>query len=303
MKKKILIISLVIIIIIAGIIAVLANQKEKTENKNLKVVTSFYPIYIMTANIMQNVPNVELVNMTESNTGCLHNYTISTSDMKKIENANIYIQNGLELENFTDRIISSYPNLKVINSSVNVSEKIEFENEYGDEIEVNPHIWTNIQNYIIQVETICEKLCEYDSKNAKLYKENCTNYIQKLSAEKQKYKTELKGLEGKGVLCLNEGLEYVLEELNMDLATVETDHEESSISAETLKEIITYMKDENVKIITIDKDDNTKNAETLAKETGAKIYVIDSGLTGELELDAYINILDTNFSVLKSMIN
>ena len=30
------------------------------------------------------------------------------------------------------------------------------------------------------------------------------------------------------------------------------------------------MKNENIKIIVVDKDDNIKNAETLANETGAK---------------------------------
>lgn len=302
LKKKIFIISL-IIVIIGLVIAFLGNQKEKSKNENLKIVTSFYPIYIMAVNITQNVPNVELANMTEANTGCLHNYTLSTSDMKKIENADIYIQNGLELENFANKIVSTYPNLKVIDSSINIEDKIIYEADGINETEINPHIWTNIQNYIIQVETICQKLCEYDSKNAKLYKENCTNYIQKLNLEKQKYETEFQNLEGKGVLCLNEGLEYLLDEFKMDLSTVETDHEESSLSAETLKDIITYMKDENIKIITIDKDDNTKNAETLANETGAKIYVIDSGLTGELNINAYLDMLEANFLVLKSMIN
>ena len=62
------------------------NKKEVVEDDNLKIVTSFYPIYIMTANITRDIPDVELLNMSEANVGCLHDYTISTTDMKKIEN-------------------------------------------------------------------------------------------------------------------------------------------------------------------------------------------------------------------------
>ena len=295
MSKKILIVILIIIFAIGLAVWSLSNKKEVVEDENLKIVTSFYPIYIMTANITQNVPGVEVVNMTESNVGCLHDYTISTTDMKKVEKADIYIQSGLGLESFMNKIISAYPKLNVIDSSMNISNRIQDENE------INPHIWTSLENYIKQVETICQKLCEYDNKNAEIYKANCETYLQKINQEKQKYETELQKLNGAKVICLNEGLEYLLKELKMQVTQVETNHEESTMSAETLKNLIEKMKNENIKIIVVDKDDNIKNAETLANETGAKIYKLDSGLTGEINDNAYIDKLEANFLVLDTM--
>ena len=292
MKKKVFIIILIIVVAIGIAIWATTKKYEKVENNNLKIVTSFYPIYIITANIIQNTPDVELVNMTEVNVGCLHDYTISTTDMKKIEKADIYIQNGLGLESFMDKIILAYPELKVIDSSTNISNKIE----------TNPHIWTSIENYIKQVETICQKLCEYDNKNAETYKANCENYLQKINQEKQKYENQLQKINGKKAICLNEGLEYLLKELKMQVTQVETNHEESSMSAETLKNLIEKMKSENIQIIVVDKDDNIKNAEALANETGAKIYKLDSGLTGETNNNVYIDKLEANFLVLESMI-
>lgn len=295
MNKKIIVIILLVAIAIGIAITASSNKKDNVENNNTKIVTSFYPIYVITANLTQNVPDVEVVNMTETNVGCLHDYTISTSDMKKIENADIYIQNGLGLEVFMDKIVSTYPKLKVIDSSINILNKIE------DEHETNPHIWTSIENYIKQIETISKKLSQYDEKNAVAYNENCTKYIQKINEQKQKYESKLQNLNGKKAICLNEGLEYLLKELKMNVTSVETNHEESTMSAEMLKNLITKMKNENIQIIVVDKDDNIKNAETLANETGAKIYKLDSSLTGELSVDAYINILEANFLVLSSM--
>lgn len=295
MRKKILIIILIIIVAIGIAVWATTRKHQKIEDDNLKIVTSFYPIYIMTANITQNVPDIELVNMTEANVGCLHDYTISTTDMKKIEKADIYIQNGLGLESFMNKIISAYPELKVIDSSIDISNKIQDENE------TNPHIWTSLENYTKQVETICQKLCVYDNKNAEAYKTNCENYLRKINEEKQKYETELQKLNGAKAICLNEGLEYLLKELKMQVTQVETNHEESTMSAETLKNLIEKMKNENIKIIVVDKDDNIKNAETLANETGAKIYKLDSGLTGEINNNAYIDKVEANFLVLESM--
>ena len=122
-----------------------------------------------------------------------------------------------------------------------------------------------------------------------------------LEQEKQKYENQLQKLNGAKAICLNEGLEYLLQELKMQVTQVETNHEESTMSAETLKNLIEKMKNENIKIIVVDKDDNIKNAETLANETGAKIYKLDSGLTGETNNNAYIDKLEANFLVLESM--
>lgn len=295
MRKKILIVILIIVVAIVMAVWATTRKHEKIEEDNLKIVTSFYPIYIMTANITQNVPDVELVNMTEANVGCLHDYTISTTDMKKIEKADIYIQNGLGLEGFMDKIISAYPELKVIDSSNDISNKIQDE--------INPHIWTSLENYIKQAETICQKLCVYDNKNAEAYKTNCENYLRKINEEKQKYETELQKLNGEKAICLNEGLEYLLKEIKMQVTQVETNHEESTMSAETLKNLIEKMKNEKIQVIVVDKDDNIKNAETLANETGAKIYKLDSGLTGETNNNAYIDKLEANFLVLDTMKN
>lgn len=297
MRKKILIIILIIIVAIGIAVWATTRKHQKIEDDNLKIVTSFYPIYIMTANITQNVPDIELVNMTEANVGCLHDYTISTTDMKKIEKADIYIQNGLGLESFMNKIISAYPELKVIDSSIDISNKIQDENE------TNPHIWTSLENYIKQAETICQKLCVYDNKNAEAYKTNCENYLRKINEEKQKYETELQKLNGEKAICLNEGLEYLLKELKMQVTQVETNHEESTMSVETLKNLIEKMKNEKIQVIVVDKDDNIKNAETLANETGAKIYKLDSGLIGETNNNAYIDKLEANFLVLDTMKN
>ena len=86
MKKSItLVLSAVIIILM--IFALSRFTVQNNENQSYKIVTSFYPIYIMTLNITDGAQNVELINMTEQNTGCIHDYTLSTNDMKKIDPA------------------------------------------------------------------------------------------------------------------------------------------------------------------------------------------------------------------------
>ena len=112
MKRKWWIFAIAIIliaIVVVGIANSITSNKdnEQTQTEKFKIVTSFYPIYGMVANLTQNAQNVELTNMTETNVGCLHDYTLTTADMKKIEDADALIQNGLGLEEFVDKIIQN----------------------------------------------------------------------------------------------------------------------------------------------------------------------------------------------------
>ncbi len=297
MNKKWIILILVLAILVLAIGIIYANNTKTSgeESNDFKIVTTFYPIYIMTANITEGAQNIQLVNMTDVNVGCLHDYTLSTADMKKIEKANVIIQNGLGLENFMDKVLNTYFDIKIIDSSKSITNKIE------DIGEINPHIWTSIENYILQVEEIANQLSEMNPENASIYESNKENYIKKLQALKLKYNTDLTNINGKRAICLNEAICYLAKEVGLEITSVKTDHEESSLSAETMKELINKMTTQDIKIILVDNEDNKKSAETIANETGAKILTLKSGLTGNMDIDAYIKAMEDNLEQLKQI--
>ena len=289
--KYIIVFAIILIIIIALIVLnINKRNKENVNDAKTKIVTSFYPMYIIAENLLEGTKNIELVNMADVNVGCLHDYTLTTEDMKKVENADFFIINGLGMEKFLDKVINTNSNMYIIDSSQNIQNLIKDE----DENETNPHIWTSIDNYISQVKNISKELQNKDTLNAQIYKENEEKYVDKLENLKEEYLKTLKNLEGQKAIILNEAFEYLAQEIKLDYTTVKADHEESTLSAEVLKNIIDKVKKENIKIIIIDKNDNTSNAETIANETGAEIYKLNSGLTGSLDKDAYIKAMEEN---------
>lgn len=297
MERKKLVIILIIIICIIGIVSLIVwknlNKSETQNDNTTKIVTSFYPMYIIAENITDGAENIELENMADVNVGCLHDYTLTTEDMKKLENADIFIINGLGMESFIDKALSSNQEMQIIDSSTNI------QNLISDEDEINAHLWTSIENYITQVENLAEGLKANNPENAEIYEKNANQYIEKLEQLRERYLSELEGLKGKKAICLNEAFEYMGQELGLEMTTVETDHEESTMSAEMLRSIIDEAKAENIEMIIIDKNDNKANAETIANETGATIYELNSGLSGNMDKDAYINAMEENLQLLK----
>lgn len=291
-KYGIIIGVVILIIVLLVILNINKRNKASMDDGITKIVTSFYPMYIIAENITDGANNTELENMADVNVGCLHDYTLTTEDMKKIEKADIFIINGLGMENFIKKAMESNDKMTVIDSSKDITNVIK------DDEETNAHIWTNIDNYILQVKNISEQLIKLDNKNAEIYKKNTDAYVKELEELKDTYLDNLKELKGKKAISLNEAFDYLGQELGMEMTTIETDHEESTMSAEMLKTIIDKVKQEKIEIIIIDKDDNESNAKAIADETGAKIFKLNSGLKGSIEKNAYIEQVKENMQIL-----
>ena len=294
MKKRNLIIIIAIIIILVTVIVIgNFNRINDEKNDNLKIVTSFYPIYIMTLNITNGAENVEVSNMAENYVGCIHDYTLTTTDLKKFENADIFVENGYDMEQFSQKIIDSYPNVKMIDSSTKIMDFV----QEGEE--VNPHFWTSIDNYILQVEAITDGLKELDSSNRDLFEQNKNAYVQKLQELKLEYESYNFGTNN--VVSLNESFSYLFKFIGVNETLIKTDHENSSLSAETVREVIEEVKETGIQAIVIGQNDDDQNANLIARETGAKVYRLNDGMSGDGSLDSYINTMKENLEILKTM--
>ena len=294
MKKRNIIITIAVVLILIAVIVIgNLNRKDDIEGDSLKIVTSFYPIYIMTLNITNGAENIEVSNMAENYVGCIHDYTLTTTDLKKFENADIFVQNGYDMEQFSQKIIDSYPNVKMVDSSTKITDFVQ------DGEEVNPHFWTSIDNYILQVEAITDGLKKLDSSNSELYEQNKNTYIQKLQELKSNY--EGFNFEGNSVVSLNESFSYLFKFIGVDETLIETDHEQSALSAETVRDVIEEVKNSGIKAIVIGQNDDDQNANLIASETGATVYRLNDAMSGDGSLDSYINTMKENLEILKTM--
>lgn len=293
MKKSLgSIVGICIIACSIGLTACQSKTKDavkQKEDNTFDIVASFYPMHILAMNLASDIDNVNEKSMSDPNMGCIHDHTFTTEDLKKIENADAYIENGLGLEVFNDQIKEAYPDTAIIEASADIDSTSE---------EINPHVWTNIDNYINQVEYVSKQLQLLDKDNKEAYSANEKEYVEKLQNLKDTFKDELKNIEGKKVLVLDETLPSFCEYAKLEQYEIKTDHEQEAISAEQIKETIEQMKEEGVSSIIVAKGTDKKNAETIAKETGATIYELNSCMVGDVDEEAYINDMKENFEII-----
>ena len=295
MKNKISnVISLILICVI--VFTGCSSKKENTVNnkKTLTVAASFYPMYIFSLNVAKDVPNVKVINMTKPMTGCLHDYSVTTDDMKTLDGAQAFVINGAGMESFMDKVTKQMPNLKVIDSSKGI-ELIKGEGDAGD----NQHLWVSISNAIMQVKNIEGQLSKVDPGNTEKYKSNTDAYVKKLEAERNKMHKLLDNVKNRDIVTFHEAFPYFAKEFNLNIAGVIEREPGSEASAKELQETIEQVKKLKVKALFAEPQYPAKAAETIAKETGSIVYTLDPVVTGPMEPDAYINIMDSNLKVLE----
>jgi zinc transport system substrate-binding protein len=309
MKKKLLLLcGLMTIVLVVAMAFTYISDTKREEKQGLTIVTSFYPMYVVAENIIGQIEDIELVNLTNYTSGCLHDYQLSTSDMKRLEEADILIINGGGMESFMEDVFSSYPELPIITASEGISfllseehdhsEEEDSEHEHSEE-EYNAHVWMNMEYYLVQIKNIVERLSELDPDHAKIYEENGLNYSKKVEALKQEFEETLNLNDNKKIVIFHDAFAYLAQEFELNIVHTVNMDSETALSAGEIAEVVDEVREEDVRVLFTEEQYKASIASNIAVETGAKVYVIDSGVTGDMDKDAYLNSMKTNLQILK----
>ena len=274
-----------------------AGCGEKVDDGKLKIVTSFYPVYLETINIVGEIEGVEVVNLTKPQTGCLHDYQLTTEDMKTLETADIFVVNGLGMENFLDKVVAAQKNLKIVDASN--SEEIYLLKD-GDEI--NPHVWLSVTYAMAQVRAIQRQLCELDPAHADIYKKNALNYLNELTTLRDEMHFALDNLPHKDIVTFHEAFPYFAAAFKLKIAAVIEREPGTEPTPQELADTIKTVNELPVKVLFTEPQYSPKAAETIARETGAKIFTLDPITTGESKFENksdYLNKMRQNMKTLQ----
>lgn len=272
------------------------NTAGGGKDGSFHIVTSFYPMYVATINITQGVDGVTVTNMTKPQTGCLHDYQLMTEDMKTLEKADAFVINGAGMESFLDKVVNQQKNLKIIDASKGIE-------LLKDGDEENPHVWLSVTDAILQVKNIAEQLKAADPKHADAYEKNAAAYIKKLEALKAEMHAELDTVPNKDIVTFHEAFPYFAKEFGLNIISVVEREPGTEPTPAELQETIEQVKKLPVKVLFTEPQYSPSAAETIARETGAKIYTLDPVVTGEANdeaINAYIDTMKKNMKTLKT---
>ena len=281
------------------------------ESSRLKLLSSFYPIAIMALNITDGVEGVAVESMAQQQTGCLHDFQMTTADMKKAETADAFLINGAGMEGFLDKISDQLPELPVIDSSTGIPLIASGEDHHHDggeghdhdQEDYNPHLWVSITNCMEQVRNLSEGIIALDPEHEAEYRENTETYLEKLSALRDKMHSALDHVKNKDIITFHEAFPYFAEEFGMHIAAVINREPDSQPSAKELADTIRLVRETGVKALFVEPLYPETSADIIAAETGAQVYVLDPAVSGEWDKNAYLTAMESNLQVLEQALN
>ena len=292
--NKIYLLLMVVLLFAVGC----AGQKTETAPEavpdKLQIVTSFYPMYIMTINIAKDIPGVEVSNMTKPQTGCLHDYQMTPDDMKTLQSAAIMVVNGAGMESFLQKVIDQQPQLKMVQAS----EGLSLLTNQSDG-EPNPHLWVSISGAIAEVANIGRQLAILDPAHGAAYQRNTAAYLAKLEALRSRMHLALDQLPNRKIITFHEAFPYFAREFGLDIVAVVEREPGAQPSAGELARTIDLVNQTGVKAIFAEPQYPVRVAQTIARETGAKVFFLDPAVTGEMDPDAYLKTMTANLQTLE----
>lgn len=268
------------------------NCLAQAETKPLRIVASFYPVYVAALNVTQGVEGVEVESLTSPHIGCLHDYQLTAGDVRMLAEADILLANGAGMEPFLQKVRQQSSSLKV----VEVSEGIPLMDE-------NPHVWVSFEGARRQVETIAAALSQASPDRAEAFARNTTAYVAQLDAMEKKMKSALAPFAGTKIVTFHEAFPYFAREFGLRIAGVIEREPGTEPSARELADTIRLVRENGVKALFAEPQYSDQSARVIARETGAGVYVLDpvvTGPSGPAEArGAFLRAMEKNLAVLQ----
>ena len=203
-----------------------------------------------------------------------------------------------------DKVLEQYPDLPVITASEGIEMLGEThehahggEDDHEDE-DVNAHVWLNPELAAQEVENIGAALAQLDGAHAQAYEANTAAYAQRIRALGEEMRTALAGVKNRQIITFHEAFPYFAQAFDLEIVGVIEREPGEEPGTRELAQTCDLVRERGVKALFAEPQYPNRAAETIARETGAKVYTLDPIVTGELDKDAYETKMRENLATL-----
>ncbi|MDB6109218.1 MAG: Periplasmic solute binding protein [Pedosphaera sp.] len=276
------------------------------EGHRLKVLTSFLPVYCFTVNVAGDLAEVENLLPPGADP---HDFQFSPREMRKLTAADMIVINGLGLESWLDRILSSpdHPRIIVEASSGLKSELITSLPAMvaGEGVSAegraapNPHIWLDPRLAEHAVTNILVALQKADPTNAAGYEQNARKYLARLETLDAELRAGLASAKGQPVITFHNAFPYFARRYDLKIVGVVEQVPDVQPSPRYLAALGQVIRREQVKVIFAERQSSPRLAEQIGRDYHVPVAQLDTLEAGEFKANAYEEGMRSNLRILQ----
>lgn len=295
---KPLLILLGIVTIIGGLIVFNSSTAKTGQNNKKVVLTTFTVLADMATNVAGDKVTVESITKPGAE---IHGYEPTPNDLVRAQEADMVLDNGLNLEVWAQKLYQSIPDVPHVTLSEGVTPIPIAEGPYQNK--PNPHAWMSPKNALIYVDNIKNALIELDPANKAAFEANAEAYKNEIRAIDSQLATELETLPANSrVLTSCEGaFTYLTRDYNLRELYLWPINADAQGTPQQVTNVITNVRANEVPAVFCESTVNEKAMEQVARETGARfggVFYVDSLSGQDGPAPTYIKMLDYNVTTL-----
>ena len=272
-------------------IALIAAASAAIAQEKLKVVTTFTVIADMARNVAGDFATVESITKAGAE---IHNYQPTPGDIRRAQDADIILWNGLNLERWFERFLQNLHDVPGVVVSDGVDPMGIVEGPYSGK--PNPHAWMSPANALIYVDNIRDALMKYDPANAQVYAANAEAYKAKIEATVEPIRNELAAIPpDKRWLVTSEGaFSYLARDFGLKELYLWPINADQQGTPQQVRKVIDAVVANHIPVVFSESTVPDKPARQVARETGAAyggVLYVDSLSETDGPVPTYLDLL------------
>lgn len=284
------------------------GEVERSTGK-ISVVTTIFPYYDFARSVSKGTCDVDMLLKPGSD---VHSFEPTPSDILKIRNADLFIYNGGESDEWVDSILESLGDTDkpvVMKMTDYVKPLTEMDADHHAEDEEDKHIWTSLDNAKTLVSKISDEVSKLDSKNKSIYYRNGLDYIEKINKVQSEIENTVNSSKSKKIVVGDRfPLLYFATEFSLDWECAFPGcSTETEPSLDRLSKLTDTIEKDKIKTILKLEMSENKVADTLADETNTKVRTFYSAESVSKEEFAnnitYVDLMERNNNALKEALS
>ena len=242
---------------------------EPGDDGTLHILATTYPVYLFTTAVTEGAEDVEVSLLVNQPTSCLHDYTLTVSDMRAIEKADVLVMNGAGLEDFMGDALAASDA-----AVIDCSEGIELLPALGHE---------------------GHGLGALDEKNLDCYRENAAAAAALVPEDDAR----MENLACPYLITFHDGFQYFALDNGLNLLKSIEEEEGAEASAAEIQEVVDLVREYEIPAIFTERNGSEATARAISRETGCAVYQLDMIMSGDgTGIQPYLDAMQKNIDTI-----
>jgi zinc transport system substrate-binding protein len=166
----------------------------------------------------------------------------------------------------------------------------------------DPHFWLDPTKLAAVAEGTADRLAELDPEGAQGFRDNAAALVAELAALDEEMTTGLSTCETRAMVVSHEAYGYLAARYDLEQVGISGLTPDDEPSAAQLAELVTFVRDNDIRTVYYETLVSPDVADTIAAETGVETAVLDpiEGLTDDSQGTDYLEIMRANLANLQA---